>query len=301
MTSPGTIVVDVHAHVHDPELIQRREAFAARDPWFAIQNPPGSRRLSSPARLLRAMDAHGVGQAWAVGFGWRDHGMCTARNDAISAMRLRMDPVDAARLRWFGTVNPAAGASAIAEVDRLADLGFTGVGELFPDGQGFDPGDRATMGPFLEACAARGLAVVVHASDPVGPDFPGRDSTGPAKALALVDVAAAAAPDVELIIAHLGGGLPFYASMPDVRRRIERTRVAFDTAACVLLHHPSVLQAATRHLPGRVRLGSDHPVAGVAAAVAWVRDAGLDPDAEAAILTGVSSTGRSPGSTGVTS
>ena len=272
-----TEIHDRHAHVHDSEVMASREAHAARDAWFALQNPPGSRRLSSPVRLLRAMDAGDVARADALAFGWRDHGACVARNDAMAAMRESLGTEERARLRWFGAANPAAGEAAVHEVERLASLGFDGVGELFPDGQGFNVADPTTMAPFLEACDVHGMVLVVHASDPGGPDFPGRDSTSPEKVCDLLDIVSEVAPGLELVVAHLGGGLPFLANDRAVRRRIERTRVVFDTAACAYLYSSARLREAARCLPGRIVLGSDHPVCGIDRTLRWVRDAGCDP------------------------
>lgn len=271
------MIHDHHAHVHDPDVIAERDQFAARDAWFAVQNPAGSRRLSSAARLLRAMDTHGVTRADALAFGWRDHGLCVARNDAMMTVRLTLDPVVSAGLRWFGAVNPASGRSAADEIGRLASHGFAGVGELFPDGQGFDVTDRATMAPFLEACVAHGMAVVIHASDPDGPDFDGRDCTDPKRVLALLEIVGDVAPSLPLVLAHLGGGLPLLANDLDVRRTIERTDVRFDTAACSYLYSPFTLNEAIRRCPGRIVFGSDHPVCGIDRSLHWVRAAGVDP------------------------
>ena len=52
-------VIDVHAHVHHESVIGNREAFAAQDAWFRVQNPPGSRRLSTVSHLVAKMDAGG--------------------------------------------------------------------------------------------------------------------------------------------------------------------------------------------------------------------------------------------------
>jgi predicted TIM-barrel fold metal-dependent hydrolase len=223
------------------------------------------------------MDAGDVPFADALAFGWRDHGMCVTRNDATAAMRDALDPKDRTRLRWFGAANPAAGTAAVQEVARLASLGFAGVGELFPDGQGFDVTDRRVVAPFLAACDDLGMAVVVHASDPEGPGFPGRDSTTPAKVLGLLDIVSDVAPGLPLVVAHLGGGLPLLSSAVDVRHRIERTRVVFDTAACAYLYSPAQLLYAARCLPGRIVFGSDHPVCGIDRTLRWVREAGCDP------------------------
>ena len=226
------------------------------------------------------MDADGIDVSWALGFGWRDHGIAVAQNDLIREAALGHET----RIRLFGSVNPAAGSEAICEVERLACCGFSGIGELFPDGQGFDVTDRHTMAPLLEVCEATGMAIVVHASEPVGRDYPGRDHTTPDRVLRLIDLAAEVAPGVTLIIGHLGGGLPLYAHMPDVRRRIERARVWFDTAACRFLWDPSVLAESSRQCPGRILFGSDYPVGGIGKMRRWVDDADLVPEVRDGVM-----------------
>lgn len=273
-------VIDVHAHVHHESVIRKREAFASQDAWFGVQNPPGSRRLSTVSRLVAQMDAGGIDVSWALGFGWRDHGLAVDQNDLIREASRGHEN----RIRLFGSANPAAGLAAIREVERLASRGFSGIGELFPDGQGFDLTDRETMAPFLEVCEATRMAIVVHASEPVGRDYAGRDHTTPDRVLQLIDLAAEVAPKVTLIFGHLGGGLPLYAHMPDVRRRIERARVWFDTAACRFLWDPSVLAEASRLCPGRILFGSDHPVGGIGAMRRWVDDANLVPEVRGGVM-----------------
>ena len=274
---PDREIHDRHAHVHDPEVIRSRDQFADSDAWFAVQNPPGTRRLSSPRRLLRAMEVAGVSRADALSFGWRDHAQCVARNDAVIEMRRALAAADSSRLRWFGAVNPAAGRLAAEEVARLAAHGFCGVGELFPDGQGFDVTDRATMAPFLEVCDAHNFVVLIHASDPDGPAYAGRDTTVPAKVSAFLEIVGEVAPELRLVMAHLGGGLPFYADDVEVRRSIERTHVIFDTAACAYLYPPTRLREAHVRCPGRIVFGSDHPISALSKSLRWVRDAHIDP------------------------
>src|SRR5215207_4655234 len=110
------------------------------------------------------------------------------------------------------------GRHAFAERERVARLGCRGVGELFPDGQAFSLDDARIMGPILEVCAALGLVLCLHGSEPVGRVYSGKGETTPDRLLALARLAGAVTPELPIICAHLGGGLPFYELMPDVRR-----------------------------------------------------------------------------------
>jgi predicted TIM-barrel fold metal-dependent hydrolase len=273
------MIVDAHAHVFSDAVLQRRAEYAERDRWFAQLNPPGSKRLASPGRLVAAMDGAGVDLAWALSFGWADQGLCVEQNDCVLAAA-RQFP---SRIVPFCTVQPAAGAAALSELERVARLGARGVGELFPDGQGFELDDTATMGPLLEACAALGLVVIVHGSEPVGRDYAGKGETTPVKLLALARLAREAAPGLRLVFAHLGGGLPFYELIPEVRETLEH--VAYDTAAAAYVYDAAVLEHAARLVPGRLLFASDYPVIGMARMLDYARG-GVPAEAQEAVLGG---------------
>jgi uncharacterized protein len=274
------VLVDVHAHVFSDAVLQRRAEFAERDEWFRRLNPPGSRRLATAARLVRTMDEAGVDVSCALGFGWADHGLCVEQNDhTIEAAR----PFSS-RLLPFCTVQPRAGGAAVRELERCARLGFRGVGELFPDGQGFSLSDAATLGPILEACAALGLVFLVHSSEPLGRVYPGKGETTPQRLLQLAQLVHDVAPSLTVICAHLGGGLPFYELMPEVRALT--SSLYFDTGAAGYLYEPRALALVSQIAPDRLLFGSDYPVIGLRRMVDFVRDAGLSPEVKEAVLGG---------------
>jgi hypothetical protein len=66
-------------------------------------------------------------------------------------------------------------------------------------------------------------------------------------------------PDVTLVCAHWGGGLPFYALMPEVGKAL--ANVYFDTAASPFLYEERVFDVATA-LVGftKILLASDYPL-----------------------------------------
>jgi uncharacterized protein len=263
------VILDAHAHVFSEVVLQRRAEFAERDRWFGLLNPPGTRRLATAGRLVRAMDAAGVDVAVAVSFGWADQGICAEQNDYL----LEAARGYPGRLLPFCTVQPGAGAAAVREVERAARLGFRGVGELFPDGQGFSLDDRATLAPLLEACAAHAMVLLVHASEPLGRAYAGKGETTPARLLQLAALVAEVSPTLRVVCAHLGGGLPFYELLPDVRALAGG--FYYDTAAAAYLYEPAALAHVTRIAPGRLLFGSDYPVIGMQRMVDYARGAGL--------------------------
>jgi uncharacterized protein len=273
-------VVDVHAHVFSDAVLQRRAEFATRDEWFGLLNPPGSRRLATAGRLISTMDAAGVDVAVALSFGWNDQSVCEEQNDYILAAA-RSFPT---RIIPFCTVQPRAGAAAIRELERAAARGCRGVGELYPDGQGFSLEDRLTVGPLLEACASLGLVLMVHSSEPLGRSYPGKGKTTPDRLLALAALASEVAPDLPVICAHLGGGLPFYEFMPEVRA--VTARFYYDTSAAAYLYQPAVLAHLFAIAPDRLLFGSDYPVIGMKRMMDYAVRSGVPEPDLAAILSG---------------
>jgi predicted TIM-barrel fold metal-dependent hydrolase len=274
------VLIDTHTHVFSDTVLQRRMEFAERDRWFGHLHPPGTRYLASPGRLLSAMDRAGVDVAVVLSFGWADQGLCVEQNETVLAAAA----AHPGRLIPFCTVQPRAGAAALAEVERVARLGCRGIGELFPDGQEFALDDAGTLGPLLEACAAYRLALLVHASEPVGRPYAGKGRTTPDRVLALAALARTVAPEVPVIAAHLGGGLPFYELMPDVRAAA--ANLYYDTAAGAYVYEPAALGHAAAIAPERILYGSDYPVIGMQRMLAFVEAAGLPGAVRGAVLGG---------------
>ena len=66
-------------------------------------------------------------------------------------------------------------------------------------------------------------------------------------------------PDVVLVCAHWGGGLPFYALMPEVAAALGN--VYFDTAASPFLYDERIFGLAARLVgPDKILMASDHPL-----------------------------------------
>ncbi len=134
-------------------------------------------------------------------------------------------------------------------------MGARGVGELRPHNQGWDP-----LGPqaheLCELAAARNAVLLWHVSEPVGHAYPGKEGGITPAELATLAMAHPASP---MIAAHLGGGLPFYLQMPELRTAL--SMIWFDTAAAALLYDEnSVARLVDLAGPARVLFGSDYPL-----------------------------------------
>jgi len=269
------MIVDFHTHIFPPEIIAQREAYRARDAWFGQLYAHPQARLATAEDLLAAMDGAGVQQAVTCGFAWADAGLCRAANDyVLDAARRYPD-----RLIPFAVVQPRAGAEAEREIARAVAQGARGIGELMPDGQGYRLDDLALLQPLAEAASAHGLPLLTHTSEPLGHHYPGKGATTPDQVVRL----AAAFPNLIIVCAHWGGGLPFYELLPEVAEVLQN--VYYDTAASTYIYRSAIFPLAAQAAgAAKILWGSDYPLLNQRRFLAQVRASGLDDSALAAIL-----------------
>ena len=271
------MIIDSHCHIMPPDFGARHDELAARDATYAALFPEPGGRFADADRLLRDMDAVEVDHAVAMGFGWTDPDVATEVNNyLIRAANSHPD-----RITAFTTVNPAWGDAAVREASRCLDAGATGIGEIHADTQGFDIADAAVMEPLMALLRERAAPIVVHASEPVGHQYPGKGSTTPPGLLQF----AANFPENRMMFAHLGGGLPFYAAMPEIADAL--SNVWYDTAALPFLYRPSAIAAAAITAgPDRILFGTDYPLFTHRRVIDYVTSAGLSQRDLDAIMGG---------------
>lgn len=248
---------DSHVHLFPPEIYQNFERYAPRDPWFqALMRKPADGKGTEEAwangeEALACADAAGVSGLVMQGWYWNDPGLQRMHNDYMAELLKRYPK----RLRGFISINPTFGAESVREVERCMKLGFSGIGELGPGGNGYDF-QSPLLWELLECAQAYRLPVCIHCGEPVGHPYPGRDMTP----LAPLPDLAKRFPDVAFLLAHLGGGLPFY----ELNRRIHRAMVPnvyYDTAANPLLYEIRSIRAVVDLIgPERLLFGSDFPL-----------------------------------------
>ncbi len=271
------MILDAHSHAFPPEVCRRREDFFADEPAFRLLYGNPKARLVDPEELVAALDEDGVAKAVMMGFPWRREAMWRRQHEVLlDAMRRWPE-----RLIAFCTVNPLE-SGAVREVERCLAAGFRGVGELawYAD----DPGDdlEAALLPIAELCGHYQVPLVVHVNDPldIGHAYPGKASVSlPALYRCLKQ-----SQEVTWILAHWGGGLPFYGlcqkGTPEVFRR-----VFFDTAASPYLYRSAIYRAACDLVgPEKILFGSDFPLLRVKRYLKDLEEAALPPDWQDMIL-----------------
>jgi len=245
------MIIDSHTHIFPPHMRERREEYLRRDPAFAEMYTSPKARLATAEELLASMDEAQIDKSVALGFAWSELEPCVQHNDYLLEVAVK----SGGRLIPFCTIQPRAGNDAFREMERCARAGARGLGELRPDSQGYRLDEGAAAEVLAEAAIRHGLVLVFHVSEPVGHAYPGKGGLSVASFYRFV----AGHDALPVIGAHWGGGLPFYALMPEVRRAL--TDAYFDTAATPFLYESAVYRQGV-DLVGveRILFGSDFPL-----------------------------------------
>lgn len=246
------MIIDFHTHTFPEEVRRDRTRIMKSEAWFRELYSSPRAKTASPEDVLESMDEAGVDKAVLLGFCWSQHENCVQHNNfTIEAVRKYPD-----RFIGFASLQPTAGPKAIAELERCVSAGLKGIGELNPRGQNFDiVEDMDVLEPIAEAAIHYRIPVLLHTTEPVGHDYKGKYGAE----LTQVYRLAKWFPDLLLVCAHWGGGLPFYELMPEVAE-VSRN-LYYDTAASPLLYRPSIFRIVP-HIIGirRMLFGTDFPL-----------------------------------------
>ena len=271
------MLVDFHAHIFPSAVVADRDYFLQEDPSFAELYADPDASLATVDDLIASMDEAGIDVSVALNFGWESPRLCVATNDYIMEAVARHPK----RLVGFGAVALADGEAAAREAERCAKGGLRGLGELRPDREHADIGDAATMAPLAAAARENDLLLLFHASEPVGHRYPGKGSATPDMLLDFIT----SFSGLRIVLAHWGGGLPFYALMPEIASTLGS--VYFDTAAWSLLYRPQVFDVVMALVgDDHVLFGTDYPLLSQRGQLRHVQRLGLRPEAETRILGG---------------
>lgn len=137
------------------------------------------------------------------------------------------------------------------------------------------------MTPFINAVMKHKLMLLSHASEPVGHIYPGKGAVTPEILYPFI----ASYPDLTIILAHWGGGLPFYALMPEVSGAMQN--VFFDTAASPLLYSPQIYEQVIQLVGAeQILFGSDYPMLEQGQALKDIASPNLSEETKNLILAG---------------
>lgn len=249
------MIVDFHTHILPEQIVKDPAGFALRDDYFGFLS------MTTPANhtqqffvtykeAIQQMNTDGVDKIVIQGWPFMSHEYCVMQNNyVIEAMKTYPD-----RIIGFCVVNPNDGINAQREVKRCIQAGMAGVGELDPYGQSFSLRDDNFL-KICDLCIDFNIPISLHISEPVGPFYFGKSDVALDDYVHLI----MAKPLLKVILAHWGGGLPFYELMPEISKAF--TNVYYDTAGSPLICSPKIYMS-TINLVGhrKILFGTDYPL-----------------------------------------
>jgi predicted TIM-barrel fold metal-dependent hydrolase len=245
------MIIDFHTHIFPQRMKEDRDSYSGRDPCFDILYANSKAKMATADDLVSNMDQEGVDISVVLNIGWASHELCHETNDYIMEAVARHPK----RLVGFCAVQPLTGKKALAELERCIHGNISGIGELRSDTQGFDLTDKDIMSDLAQMAIDNDLVFLTHCSEPVGHIYPGKGAITPDILYQFIQNF----PELKIVCAHWGGGLSFYALMPEVATAL--SNVYFDTAASPFLYRDVIFEHAAAILGAdRILFGSDYPL-----------------------------------------
>ena len=245
------MIIDAHVHICPPEVRDNREVYLPDEPEFAAIYKDPKAKLVGATELIQTLDEQGVDKAVVFGFPWRKEDNFRLNNDYVLEAAQRF-PDRLIPLACFDATHP----QAMQETERCLQAGTRGVGELAFYSTGIDEQARQALIPLARLCAEAKALVSLHTNEPIGHAYPSKSPMTLSQLYSLLQ----ATPDTRWILAHLGGGLPFYAYLKKEVREV-LTNVWFDTAAMPFLYRPKALGAMAEAVGlDKLLLGTDFPL-----------------------------------------
>jgi len=261
------MIVDSHTHILPLEITKNISKYSKTDSTLnELFNP--KTRTSTAEALINSMDERGIEISVVMGMGWTDHSLNQYVNDYLLESATKYPE----RLIPLTGIIPCGESKGIYEAERCVQKGAKGIGEIHTTNQGIDLGEYSLMKPFMQLVDSKNLPVVIHCSEPVGHKYSGKGITYPDT----VEKFVSNFPESEIVLAHWGGGLPFYLLMPEVDNAF--SNVYFDTAATNLLYDPRIFQVVEKICgPQKILFGSDYPLVNPNVILKQIDRAGFDP------------------------
>lgn len=260
------MIIDFHTHIFPSHIRESREEYIKRDACFSLLYSDPKARMITAEELIASMDEAEIDRSVVLNIGWVSHNLCRETNDYILETISHYPD----RLTGFCMVQPQAGDKALIELERCARAGARGIGEMRSDLQGFNLADKSLLQPLADIAVKYNQLFLTHSSEPVGHQYTGKGSITPDILYSL----ALNFPEIKLVYAHWGGGLPLYALMPEVGRAL--ANIFFDTAATIWLYQSSIFQHVSDIIGSdKILFGTDYPLLPQKRILQHIRSAGL--------------------------
>ena len=268
------MIIDFHTHVFSPHIVSNREKFVSLDALFKTLYSENKAQLATTENLISNMDIQEIQKSVLLNIAWNSQELCCQTNDYIIESIVRYPN----RLIGFCMVDFESPDTAILEIERCHKFGIKGVGEIRLS-KGLLK-QHSLLQPIIDSIINHNLVLLIHTSEPVGHYYPGKGEITPELLYPFITHN----PDLKLVCAHWGGGLPFYSLMPKVKPHYRN--LFFDSAASPLLYSSQVYSQVAQ-LVGldKILFGSDYPLLSPRRLINEIDTLEISSEAKKAILS----------------
>lgn len=245
------MIIDCHTHIFPDEVRKNREVFCQKDKRFSFLYQDFRAKMVGAEELILSMDEANISKSVVCGFPWEDPELCSLHNQYLLNSASRYPD----RLIVFILLPFTNLEWSEKELDWGVKHGAKGVGEVaFYDREITDQ-DLETMAPIFRKIEERKIPILLHTNEPLGHFYPGKGKTS----LEIFYQFALHFSSLKILLAHWGGGLPFYELMPEVSKAFKN--VYYDTAASPFIYSKKIYGIA-KEMVGveKILFGSDFPL-----------------------------------------
>ena len=247
-------MIDSHTHCFPPELFTNPNSWTRKhmeSQWLHLVKPRDGFSIqgwSHKEAMISSMDKAGISKAILLGWYWEHRNSCEKHNE------LMKEWIDFAPNRFiaFAAINPSQ--SPIEQLEFAKSLGFKGVGELHPSIQNYSQ-YKKEWNILCEWCSDASWPLNLHVTEGLNEKHPGYIKTDFGIYLEL----AKNFPKLKIILAHWGGGIPFYECNPRIKAILKN--VYYDTAATPLLYDYKIFRHVINMVGvEKIIFGTDFPL-----------------------------------------
>jgi predicted TIM-barrel fold metal-dependent hydrolase len=245
------MIIDCHTHIFPDEVRKDREAFCKRDEGFSSIYRNSRAKIAGVEDLIASMDESGVERSVICGFPWSQPDLCSLHNQYLMESASRYP----GRLIVFISLLFSNPGWSERELNRWIKDGAKGVGEIAFYRQEMTSQDIDSMKPVLTQMEKEGIPILLHVNETIGHSYPGKGMTPLDRFYELI----LSFPKLAILLAHWGGGLPFYELMPEVAKAM--ANVYYDTAASPFLYSRKIYATVSEMVGVRkILFGTDFPL-----------------------------------------
>jgi predicted TIM-barrel fold metal-dependent hydrolase len=269
------MIIDCHTHIFPDEVRKNRESFCKRDEGFSLIYGNPKARMVGVEDLIVSMDKSGVERSVICGFHWSQPDLCSFHNQYLMTSASKYPK----RLIVFISLLFSNPDWSEKELNRWTKEGAKGVGEIAFYRREMTSEDIDSMKPVLTQMEKKGIPLLLHVNETIGHPYPGKGMTPLERFYELI----VSFPELPVVLAHWGGGLPFYELMPEVVKAM--ANVYYDTAASPFLYSKKIYSAVSKIVGvGKILFGTDFPLISPQRYFRELEESGLSKEDQRKIL-----------------